>query len=114
MGRKLLLTLWLLLMIAVVAGSLLPESASPMAALDRLGAPDFVLHSVAYTVLAFLPAVLIRPRRRGQYAAAAMFVLGLALEIAQLAAPGREFELVDLAANAVGVVVGIVGARLVD
>jgi len=114
MARKLLLALWVLLMVAVVVGSLLPESVSPMAALDRLGASDFVLHSVAYMALAFLPALLIRPRRRGQYAAAAMFVLGLALEIAQGAAPGREFELVDLAANALGVAAGIVGARFVD
>lgn len=43
-----------------------------------------------------------------------MFLMGLALEIAQLASPGREFELVDLAANAVGVAVGILVARRFD
>ncbi len=102
MSDKRVLALWLSLLGAVIVLSLLPGEAMP-------GTPvsDAVEHWLAYLLLAALPvATAIRP----WVASAAMGLLiplGLVLEIAQLAIPGRAFEWRDAAANAVGVLGGV-------
>lgn len=111
MQRILLLILWTILICAVVAGSLLPAASPPVVAKDRLHINEELIHFLAYMALAFLPAVLLRPRRLGRSAAAAMFLLSLLLEMAQTAVPGREFELSDLLANAAGIVAGLLAAQ---
>jgi VanZ family protein len=114
MARKPLLILWALTICAVAVFSLLPGTAAPVVAMERLPVSDRLVHFLVYMVLALLPASSIRPRQRGQYSTGAMFLLGLLLELAQIATPGREFELGDLVANAIGVAVGILIARLLN
>src|SRR5205085_3838604 len=56
-ARQLLRALWLLAILIVIVGSLLPGDSSPMRALDRLHISDKIEHMAAYTVLALLPAL---------------------------------------------------------
>jgi VanZ family protein len=98
--------LWLLALIAVIVGSLLPAASLPMRALDRLPVTDKMEHAGMYAALAFLPA--IRDRRRIVIAAAAGAVaLGVALEFGQLLTASRHFEIGDMIADAVGVSFGL-------
>jgi hypothetical protein len=48
---------WLVAILVVVVGSLLPAASLPMRMLDRLQVSDKIQHFGAYAVLAFLPAV---------------------------------------------------------
>jgi VanZ family protein len=105
--RRRLRILWLAAVIAVVVGSLLPGSSYPMQALGELHVSDKILHFAAYTVLAFLPA--LHERRPALTAALLGAVcLGVLLEFLQRLSPGRNFELADMAADAGGVLCGLV------
>jgi len=97
---------WLAAAIAVIVGSLLPQSSLPMRALDRLDISDKVLHFAAYAVLAFLPAL----HERWPAVAAALLgavALGVLLEFLQKLSPSRSFELADMVADVSGVVCGL-------
>jgi VanZ family protein len=75
-------------------------------ALNRLKINDKVEHFGAYAFLAFLP--VIHERYRFVIAAAiGAILLGVALEFAQLYSGWRDFEVGDLVADAVGVVIGL-------
>jgi VanZ family protein len=98
--------LWLLAILTVIVASLLPSDSSAMRALDRLPVSDKAEHTAAYACLAFLPAIHERRRRVAQAAAGAV-LLGVALEFAQRATGWRDFEVADMAADAVGVTAGL-------
>jgi len=87
---------------AVVWGSLTP-APPPSAGNDKLG------HFVVYGVLMFWFAQLYP--RRSLYAAG-FIGLGIALEFAQGWLGYRSFELYDMLANALGVLLGWAGALL--
>ena len=72
----------------------------------RTGLNDKVLHFSAYTLLAAVP-VFGFPLRTGLPAAAAMILLGAILDLAQNFVPGRSFDLYDILANTLGVLIGI-------
>ncbi len=96
---------WLICLVAVIVGSLLPAESAPMRALDKLAINDKVQHLLAYALLAFLPA--IHERRRT--VALLIFLaptLGVFLEYGQLYSPGRSFDVRDMLANAAGVGIG--------
>ena len=79
--------------------SLLPQTAPPG------GGVDLVLHALAYAGLAVLAC---RAAGRGwPYAALAVFAYSAALEALQTLVPGRSGSLGDLAANAAGVICGL-------
>jgi len=101
--RRWVLTLWAVLMVSVVVGSLLPGSSPVLVAMSRLPVSDKALHFAAYLALAALPVVGFCERRRGMAAGLAMFGLGLALEALQHFVAGRSVELRDLVANGAGV-----------
>ena len=91
---------WALLLIVGVL-SLINLSESP--------ADDFFWdkanHAIAYAAIAGWWAALV-PGRRWKAAALAM-TFGLSMEFAQAVLPYRAFELADMVANGVGVVIGL-------
>jgi VanZ family protein len=105
--RRPLRIAWVVTIVLVVAGSLLPSSSFTMTSLGRLHISDKVLHFAAYAILAFLPSL----HERWPALAAvlvAVLALGVSLEFAQNYAPGRSFELADMAADTAGAVAGVI------
>jgi hypothetical protein len=102
--------LWLLggaaLIAALVFGVLAPASELP-----ALGFSDFTEHAAAYTVLMVWFAALYA-RSRWLLAAVALFLLGVALEGLQSAMElGRTADSSDVAANSLGIALGLALAR---
>ena len=104
--KGLLRFVWLLVVLAVVVGSLLPADSLPMQMLDRLRVGDKIQHFGAYATLAFLPAVHERWKFVVAVALAAV-AMGVGLEFGQLYSPGRSFEVADMIADAMGVCFGL-------
>ncbi len=104
--RRLLRAAWVLAIMIVVVGSLLPSDSAPMRALDLLHINDKIEHCAAYAVLAFLPAI---HEKRGFLPAAAIgaLALGIGLEYGQLYSGWRDFEIGDMVADAIGVCLGL-------
>ena len=104
--KRLLRVLWSLAILTVVVGSLLPGDSSAIRMLNQLKISDKLQHFGAYAVLALLPAI---HERRKFVIAAALFavVLGIGLEFGQLDSPGRDFEIGDMIAEAIGVCAGL-------
>ena len=100
-GRVLWLALGWAMVAAVVWGSLTP--APPQAGNDKIG------HFAAYGVLMFWFAQLYLSRLA---CAAGFIALGIALEFAQGWLGYRSFELYDMVADALGVLLGWAGAWL--
>lgn len=97
----------LLLVLAIVAGSLLPGPA--VAAVSQW---DKLEHAFGYGVVTLWTAGMLRPARY-LYAAAAAFLLGAGLEAAQaLLTTSREGDLLDLVANSSGIAAALVLAHL--
>jgi hypothetical protein len=75
------------------------------ARLARLNIYDKIQHFASYAVLAFLPAIHERPRVV-KAVVFGLIGLGVLLEVGQLL-ESRDFEIRDMAANTIGVFVGI-------
>lgn len=67
---------------------------------------DKLQHIAAYSVLMVWFAQLTSELRQRRVTAASLLALGIAIEFAQLASGYREFEVADMAADAVGIGVG--------
>ena len=94
--------------LAICVLSLLPEDELPDVSLsDKIG------HFIAYGMIVTLGLI----GYRGLAAATAVIVgaiaLGGLLEIGQLFVPGRSADLLDFVANCIGVVAGVLLARLI-
>jgi VanZ family protein len=107
--KKLLRVAWLLAIVAVIVGSLLPPDSAPIRTLDLLPFSDKFDHLGMYALLAFLPA-LHEETKVVWWIALGAVALGIALEFAQPYVR-RDFEIGDMVADAVGVAVGL-GAGL--
>jgi VanZ family protein len=109
--RTALRALWLLWLLAVIAGSLLPSNSPAIEALDWIHIGDKAEHAAIYALLIFLPAL---HERRGVILASAWggVALGVALEFAQLLVPGRNFEIGDMIADAAGICLGMAGGAI--
>ena len=84
----------------IIAGSLMPAAQIPDTGLsDKLG------HALAYGILTVLG--LYAYARHPLSVLAGVFSLGLALEGLQYLTPTRTFEWLDVAANGVGIVLGL-------
>ena len=93
----------LLIATVITVTSLLPARDLP-----AFGISDKVEHAVAYALLAFWFASVMA-RRDFVYLALALLAFGGGIEIAQgLMGLGREADLLDLAADGVGIVAGVV------
>ena len=112
-----LYVLWILGIILVITGSLLPASSPMIRAVGRLPVSQKVLHFCAYTWLALLALLAIRLRSLAVLAALSIILLGVALEFGQKWVPGRDFEVRDMFINGFGVLtgiaIGILGRRIV-
>ncbi len=111
LGRPLIvaaLALWAASMAAVAYLSLLPDVDMPGDYPDI----DKLYHMAGYAWLAFLPCFGFARKRVGLAASLSMIVLGCALEYAQGYVPGRMASLGDMAANTVGVALGVAAGRL--
>jgi len=97
--------LWFLAIAVVVTGSLLPGNSAALRWLAMLHVSDKAEHFLAYAVLAWFPGWLYS-RASGLSACGMLFALGVALEIAQTAVPGRSCELMDALADLAGVLSG--------
>jgi VanZ family protein len=106
-GKDLLRLLWSAGVLLVVIGSLLPADSSPIKAVDLLGINDKFEHFLAYSVLAFLPAVHER-RNFVILSALGTVALGIGLEFGQFYSSGRSFEIADMVADALGVSLGLI------
>ncbi len=105
-GKTLLRVIWMVSLLAVIAGSLLPDNSPPIQLLGLLHLGDKVLHFAAYALLAFLPA-LHEPWQNIAGVAALLVLLGVLLEFGQLLSPGRSFEMGDMMADGTGVCMGL-------
>jgi len=97
--------LGLLLVGGVVFGSLSQGLSRPPFGMD-----DKLLHAFSYFVLMLWYSGLYR-RTRHLPVAMALFVLGLTLDYAQGFLPRRVFDLNDVAANAGGILAGLILSR---
>jgi VanZ family protein len=107
MSSRLLYVLWLVSILLVVIGSLLPASSPVIRAVGRLPVSQKVLHFCAYTWMALLALLTIKRRPLAVMAALSMILLGVALEFGQKLVPGRAFEIRDMFINGFGVLTGI-------
>src|SRR5262245_10012606 len=83
--------------IAVIVLSLLPGRDMP-----SLGVSDKIEHVIAYAVLGLAGGLAFPTRRSTILLLALLPTLGIALEIAQLAVPGRSAEVADALADSIG------------
>ena len=100
-------TLGWLLVAGVAVGSLMPARLMP-----GLSPRDKLLHAGSYLILMLWFSGLYR-RERHLLIAALLLALGFVLDVAQNASPGRVFDLRDVAANAGGILVGLLLSRLI-
>jgi VanZ family protein len=110
--------------VVAVAGGILyasvldPTDSGGLPPLGPLGLVglDKWLHAVAYAGLAGVLAVALSPGRRFARAAVLAVVLavgyGVALEFVQAPLPERYFSVADMAADAVGAVLAVLGLRV--
>ena len=94
---------WVLFLILVTIGSLLPQADS--SAMHKGG--DKVIHFLAYFALALYPAAGLKTLPKALSMALGMIVCGFLLELGQMALPSRLFSWGDMAANAAGVFLGL-------
>ena len=101
---RLWLGLWLLLILEVIVGSLLPSTALPKVSFTGI---DKVQHFVAYATLSAYAVMLFATRRIQVRAAVGLVVLGLLMELAQTAfTASRLADPGDVLANTLGVLAG--------
>src|ERR1035438_1020528 len=101
------LGIWLLSILLVITGSLLPASSPVIRAVGKLPVNQKVLHFCGYTWLALLAFLTIKRRSLAVILALSMILLGVALEFGQKLVPGRAFEVRDMFINGFGVLSGI-------
>lgn len=110
--RLLLALVWLVLGLAVLAGSLLPD-LGPSSLKIPLPHADKLVHFSAWALLAaFAPPLLVRSGSRAA-AASGLFLLSGAIELAQAFLPTRSASFGDLAANGLGILAGTLCGVLV-
>ena len=107
--KRILRALWLLAIVTVIVGSLLPGDSTPMEILSELPISDKVDHAVAYAILAWLPATHER-RKVMVTAALGAVAMGVGLEYVQLYSGWRDFEAGDMLADAAGAGCGLLAA----
>ena len=108
-SSRFLLVIWILSIAAVSYLSLTPKIEFPL----DFEKADLMYHSIAYLWIAAMPFFAFQREKTGLVSALLMMVLGVALEVTQIAIPSRVFSALDIGANGVGVIMGILCAKLV-
>ena len=98
-------SLFVVLVGAIIIGSLLPIELAPRAPFLS----DKVEHLAAYLITSFLGAYVFGDtgRKRLWQLALGLIIMGVVLEVGQNFVPGRYAEVVDGIVNAVGVALGM-------
>ena len=104
-------SLWVISLICITTGELLPGNSRPITAFDSLNVSDKLLHLVAYALLALIPTFGFRLRTAGLFLLASELV-GVALEFAQFLIPQRSGDPIDVGANTLGLLLGAVVGRV--
>lgn len=91
-----------LLVLGVVAGSLLPGPSLP-----TIGVSDKIEHAGAYFLLMVWFAGIYHRKYQGAIAVG-LVGLGVALDVLQLMTRTRQFDVADIVANSVGILLGLV------
>jgi VanZ family protein len=97
---------WLLVAL-VTAGSVMPQNAVQL--LNQLAIPDKVLHAGSYCILMLWFSGMYQ-RRFYWVLVVVLLALGLGLEFVQRRLGYRSFELLDMAANLTGIILGLIAA----
>lgn len=105
--RHVILGIWLVWLSLLTAISLASANSVLLQLVSRLPLSDGTLHLLAYTGSSCLPVIAMPTARRALIAGSLMAPLGLVLELAQAALPGRSTDEWDLAANGLGVAIGL-------
>ncbi len=102
MSRKLRTLQFWVLLACIVAASLFaqPEGAKPPA-------DDKLLHFVAYACLAISARIAFPLFPSAGILWLSLFSVSVALEFGQLLVPSRHFETYDMAANGIGLLIGM-------
>ncbi|HKI47731.1 MAG TPA: VanZ family protein [Desulfobacteria bacterium] len=101
--RPWILILWIVSVAMVIYLSLTPRIDFPY----DFDNADKVYHMLAYLWVAALPFFAFLSPKAALAGTLSMVPLGACLEIAQYYVPGRSFSLADMAANCLGVILGI-------
>ncbi len=105
--QRMMLALWIASVAMVICLSLSPRLEMPY---DFSNA-DKVAHFLAYLWLAALSFFAFPTPKSTLTGALCMVPLGICLEFLQIYVPGRSFSAADMAANGLGVILGIWLAR---
>ena len=97
-------------MVSIVAVSYLSMTPKIEFPLDFERA-DLVYHFIVYLWLSALPFLSFRQEKTALVLALLMLPLGVGLEIAQIAVPGRVFSAMDVGANSAGAIMGLSCAK---
>jgi VanZ family protein len=97
--------LWFGLGLTVIFLSLLPAESRTLQAIASIVVNDKAEHIVAYAPLAFLPT-LHEMKRTALICILMAMLAGIALEFGQLHVHGRSFDVFDMMANGVGLMIG--------
>lgn len=101
-----IILLWTIAVVTVVTGSLLSANSLSRLHYNTLSANDKAVHFLGYAVLSILPVAFLELLNLGIALAASMIPMGVGLEFAQRFSPGRSFEIGDMIADSMGVLVG--------
>lgn len=101
--------LWRVFGMALVALVVVLSLMPPVPGAD-IGQADKAAHGIVYAVLMAWFAQLDESFEARHAWAAAFAVLGIVLELGQQFTPGRSFDVLDMIANAAGVVLGWIAA----
>ncbi|WP_449258688.1 hypothetical protein [Chlorobium limicola] len=100
---------WKFSFLVLIAGSLLPIRAGGTVMLII----DPLIHIALYTMLSFVPMVLLENRKAAFLVSTAMMPLGYLLETLHVMTSGSSFNALNALFNNIGVLVGIAGGIIV-
>lgn len=101
--RRFVLLLWIISVLTVVYFSVTPKLEFPY----TFDHADKIYHMLSYLWLSALPFFAFSGRGAVLAGGLAMIPLGIVLEFVQAYVPGRSFSLLDMAADCLGVVLGM-------
>jgi VanZ family protein len=98
---------FIIVLAAITIGSLLP----PRSVASAGSIPDWVQHGLGYFLLALF-AALVFDKRSWQMVLGCVIAYGVLIEVLQPVVAGRNFELSDMLANAIGAGLGFAVAKI--
>lgn len=108
---KPLTLIWAIGIAALVAGSLIPQAG--FAEAETTLGRDKLVRVLIFALLTFYPTAFFPSFKRGLVMATSLAPLGFLLEIVQKYVPGRHFSPMDMIANNMGAIIGILLAVVI-